>query len=149
MTPHLKIGDVAAGKVLEIQFNGALIGFSEGDVGFLHASEIPDELARPSGNGLTVGKEVLVKVIGYDRLGRAALSLKRVTDRDREAIEYHREAIEFRSALTTRSATVPLPSQPEERLEWRLAGWLKSADAALGRLRRRRGSRTSQRLELD
>lgn len=148
MTSKLNVGDLAVGKVLELQFNGALIGFSEGGVGFLHTSEIAEEVGGGSEKTLSVGQEVLIKVIGYDRLERPALSLRRVTDRDREAIEYHREAIEFRSALTTRSATVPLPER-EDRLEWRLAAWLKAADAALGRLKRRRESRTSQKLELD
>ncbi len=149
MTPKLRVGDLVLGKVLELQFNGALIGFSEGGVGFLHASEMPDELGGSGEKGLTIGQEVLVKVIGSDRLERPTLSLKRVTDQDRAAIEYHREAIEFRSALTNRSAAVPLPEQPEERVEWRLAAWLKATDTALGRLKRRRGMRTSQRLELD
>ncbi len=149
MTPKLKVGDLLVGKVLEIQPNGALVGFPEGGVGFLHASEIPDEDALPGERNLVVDQELLVKVIGSDRLERPALSLRRVTDQDREAIAYHREAIEFRSALSTRSAATPLPEQPEERIEWRLKTWLQGTETALGRLKRRRGTRTSQRLELD
>lgn len=149
MTPALRVGDLAVGKVLEIQVNGALIGFPEGGVGFLHTSEIPAPSDGPGERALVVGQEVLVKVIGSDRLERPALSLRRVTDQDREAIAYHREAIEFRSALTSRAAATPLPEEPEERVEWRLEAWLKATEAALARLRRRRGTRTSQRLELD
>lgn len=149
MTPQLRVGDLAVGKVLEIQANGALVGFPEGGVGFLHASEMPEGVATPGELTLTVGQELLVKVIGSDRLERPALSLRRVTDQDREAIAYHREAIEFRSALSTRSATTPLPEQPEEQIEWHLKTWLKGTETALGRLKRRRGTRTSQRLELD
>lgn len=148
MTPQLRVGDLAVGKVLEIQANGALVGFPEGGVGFLHASEMPEGAATSGELALTVGQELLVKVIGSDRLERPALSLRRVTDQDREAIAYHREALEFRSALTSRSTT-PLPDEPDERVEWRIAAWLKATDAALGRLKRRRGTRTSQRLELD
>lgn len=149
MTPKLKVGDLLVGKVLEIQPNGALIGFSEGGVGFLHASEMPDEDARPSERNLALDQELLVKVIGSDRLERPALSLRRVTDQDREAIAYHREAIEFTSALTTRSAAAPLPERPEDRIEWRLRTWMKGTETSLARLKRRRGTRTSQRLELD
>lgn len=148
MTPKLKVGDLAVGKVLETQHNGVLVGFPEGGVGFLHASEIPEEGA-PGAKSLAVGQEILVKVIGSDRLERPALSVRRVTDQDREVIAYHREAIEFRSALTNRSPATPLPEEPEERVEWRLGAWLKATDAALGRLKRRQGTRTSQRLELD
>lgn len=149
MTPKLKVGDLLIGKVLEIQPNGALIGFPEGGVGFLHASEIPDEDARPGERNLSVDQELLVKVIGSDRLERPALSLRRVTDQDREAIAFHREAIAFHSALATRSVATPLPEKPEERIEWRLQAWMKSTEASLARLRRRRAARTSQHLELD
>lgn len=149
MTPKLKVGDLVVGKVLEIQPNGALIGFPEGGVGFLHASEIPDETSRPGERNLSVDQELIVKVIGSDRMERPALSLRRVTDQDREAIAYHREAIAFQSALATRSAAVQLPEKPEERIEWRLRAWMKSTETSLTRLKRRRGTRTSQQLELD
>ncbi|GAB4309647.1 MAG: hypothetical protein Kow0097_10860 [Candidatus Bipolaricaulota bacterium] len=141
MTPKLGVGDLVLGKVIEIQANGALLGFPGGEVGFLHASEIV-------GDGLSVGQELLVKVIGFDRLERPTLSLRRVTDQDREAIAYHREAIEFRSALIARSAAPPV-EEPGERIEWRLEAWLKATEAALGRLKRRRGARVSQEIELD
>jgi len=149
MTPKLKVGDLHIGKVLEIQPNGVLIGFPEGGVGFLHASEIPDEDGRSGERNLVLNQELLVKVIGSDRLERPALSLRRVTDQDREAIAYHREAIEFRSALATRSAAVALPERPEERIEWRLETWIKGAETSLGRLKRRQGTRASQQFELD
>lgn len=149
MTPNPRVGDLALGKVLEIQLNGVLIGFPEGGVGFLHTSEIPTVGDGPGGRALIVGQEVLVKVIGLDRLDRPTLSLRRVTDQDRDALAYHREAIEFRSALNSRAGATPLPAEPEERVERRLEAWLKATDAALGRLKRCHGDRTSKRLELD
>lgn len=149
MTSNPRVGDLALGKVLEIQLNGVLIGFPEGGVGFLHTSEIPTVGDGPGGRALSVGQEVLVKVIGLDRLDRPTLSLRRVTDQDRDALAYHREAIEFRSALNSRAGATPLPAEPEERVERRLEAWLKATDAALGRLKRRHGDRTSKRLELD
>lgn len=149
MTSNPRVGDLALGVVLEIQLNGALIGFAEGGVGFLHTSEIPTAGDGPGGRALIVGQEVLVKVIGLDRLDRPTLSLRRVTDQDRDALAYHREAIEFRSALNSRAGATPLPAEPEERVERRLEAWLKATDAALGRLKRRHGDRTSKRLELD
>ncbi len=144
MNPPLKVGDVLVGRVLEVQFNGALIGFGEAGVGFLHASEIAD------GEGsLSPDQEVLVKVIGLDRLERPILSMRRVTDQDRDAMAYHREAVEFGSVLASRAAATPAPPQPEDRVEWRLRAWMKTTEAALGRLRRRRASRTSPRTDLD
>ncbi|MBC7170156.1 S1 RNA-binding domain-containing protein [Candidatus Bipolaricaulota bacterium] len=148
MTPKLGVGDLVLGKVIEIQANGALLGFPGGEVGFLHASEVVEEGRGAGEKGLAVGQELLVKVIGFDRLERPTLSLRRVTDQDREAIAYHREAIEFRSALIARSAAPPV-EEPGERIEWRLEAWLKATEAALGRLKRRRGARVSQEIELD
>ncbi|MCX7750091.1 MAG: S1 RNA-binding domain-containing protein [Candidatus Bipolaricaulota bacterium] len=139
----LRVGDLAFGKVLELQPTGALVGLPTGEVGFLHLSEVPDG----AGGSLVPGQELLVKVIGLDRLERLALSVRRVTDEDRDAMAYHREAVEFRSALASRPLTAPPP--PEERLEWRLQRWLKTAEGALGRLRRRQAARTSQKLNLD
>lgn len=144
MSSPLRVGDVAVGKVLEVQPNGALIGLAEGGVGFLHASEMADP-----GRGLTPGQEVLVKVIGLDRLERPALSMRRVTDGDRDAMAYHLEAVGFRSALASRPLAVPPAPTPEERVEWRLQAWIKTAEGALGRLRRRQASRTSQKLNLE
>ncbi|MBC7220365.1 S1 RNA-binding domain-containing protein [Candidatus Bipolaricaulota bacterium] len=149
MTPKLRVGDLVLGKVIEIQVNGALLGFPGGEVGFLHSSEIVEDGLSLGEKGLAVGQELLVKVIGSDRLERPTLSLRRVTDQDREAIAYHREAIEFRSALIAHSPAAPLAEEREERIEWRLEAWLKATEAALGRLKRRREGRTSQRLALD
>ncbi|MBC7092414.1 S1 RNA-binding domain-containing protein [Candidatus Bipolaricaulota bacterium] len=146
---QFKVGDLSLGKVLEIHPNGALIGLAEGEAGFLHLTEIAEEPVGRVEDYLTEGQQVLVKVIGYDRLGRPSLSLRRVTDRDREAAEFHREAIEFRSVLANRSISVPLPERPEERLEWRLSRWLDEAEAALARLRKHRAGRLSEKFYTD
>lgn len=149
MTTPFKMGDVVVGRVLEVQFNGALIGLGEGGTGFLHASEIPGSPQGAGEGGLSPGQEVLVKVIGLDRLERPALSMRRVTDQDRDAMAYHREAMEFGSVLAVRAATTPPPPEPVDWVEWRLRAWMKATEAALGRLRRRRVSRPSPRMDLD
>lgn len=149
MTPPITVGDVVAGRVLEIQFNGALIGLAEGGTGFLHASEIPALLWGAGEGGLSPGQEVLVKVIGLDRLERPALSMRRVTDQDRDAMAYHREAVEFGSALAARAAVTPPSPEPADGVEWRLRAWLKATESALVRLRRGRAARPSPRMDLD
>lgn len=141
MSSPLRVGDLAFGKVLELQPTGALVGLPTGEVGFLHLSEVQ--------GALTAGQEVLVKVIGLDRRDRPTLSIRRVTDQDRDAMAYHREAVEFGSALTARPLVPPPPAAPEERVEWRLGAWLRTAEGALGRLRRRQAARASQKFNLD
>ncbi|MCD5408997.1 S1 RNA-binding domain-containing protein [Candidatus Bipolaricaulota bacterium] len=142
MSPN--VGDLLVGKVLEIRPNGAVISLPGDQTGFLHISEISEEAVTRVEDHLREGQELVLKVIGFDRLGRPSLSLSRVTPRDREALEYHREVVQMRSVLAGRSLHLPEEREPKERIEWRLARWLEEAEAALARLRRRRAKRLSE-----
>ncbi|MFN3346442.1 MAG: S1 RNA-binding domain-containing protein [Candidatus Bipolaricaulaceae bacterium] len=146
MAERYRVGDLVWGKVLEILPNGALLYLDEETQGFLHLSEIADEPVNRVEEWLQEGAELLVKVIGYDRLGRPTVSLRRVTDLDREVAEFHREAVEFRTMLSQRVVNVVEPQRTEERLEWRLSRWLAEAEAALSTIRRRRNERLSRAL---
>lgn len=144
-----KVGDVMYGTVAEFQPNGALIALPDGEMGFLHVSEIADEPQVRAEGHLALGQEVLVKVIGYDRLGRPSLSLRRLSDQDREAAEFHRQAQEMRKACLVRSMAVAPKVQPGTRIEWELSRWIEEAKRALVRLRRRRDKRISERLRME
>lgn len=146
MAERYRVGDLTWGKVLEILPNGAVLYLDEETQGFLHLSEIADEPVNRVEDRLQEGDQLLVKVIGYDRLGRPTVSLRRVTEMDREMAEFHREAVEFRALLSQRVVSVPEPQRTEERLEWRLSRWLAEAEAALSALRRRRNERLSRAL---
>jgi len=135
-----RVGDLVWAKVLELLPNGALLQLDEETTGFLHLSEI-GEGASNAEEKLAEGMEVLVKVIGTDHFGRPLLSLRRVTEADREAAEFHREALEFRSLLSRRPLAAEEGGKTEDRLEWRLARWLAEAEASLNTLRRRRNER--------
>jgi predicted RNA-binding protein with RPS1 domain len=95
-----RVGDLVWAKVLELLPNGALLQLDEETSGFLHLSEIGEGVSGAE-EKLAEGMEVLVKVIGTDHFGRPLLSLRRVTEADREAAEFHREA-----------SGIPLPSFP-------------------------------------
>jgi len=143
------VGDLVVGKVVEIRPNGAVVALSDKEVGFLHISEIAEEGISRIEDRVKEGQELVLKVIGYDRMGRPSLSLTRVTPRDKEAVEDHREVVRMRSALTGRPLTLPEEHPPEERIEWRLAGWIEEAEAALIKLRRNRSRRLSERFYTD
>jgi len=140
-----RVGDLVWAKVLELLPNGALLQLDEETSGFLHLSEIGEGVSSAE-EKLAEGMEVLVKVIGTDHLGRPLLSLRRVTEADREAAEFHREALEFRSLLSRRSLAPEEGGKTEDRLEWRLSRWLAEAEASLTTLRRRRNERLSRGL---
>lgn len=142
MSPN--VGDLVVGKVLEIRPNGAVIALAGDQTGFLHISEVTEDGTSRMGDVIQEGQELVLKVIGFDRLGRPSLSLSRVTARDREALEYHREVVKMRSALAGRSLDLPQGNEPEERIEWRLARWLEEAEASLARLERNRAKRLSE-----
>lgn len=148
MTPQ--VGDLVVGKVVKLHPHGAVVALADGVWGFLHASEIPAE--GPSWTGasqnLSEGQEVLVKVIGSDRRGRPSLSLTRVTPRDRETAEFHREVQAMRSALA--GHPVAAAGEPrEEGIESRLERWLGEAEGFIARLRRNRTKRLSKRFYTD
>ncbi|RLE27002.1 hypothetical protein DRJ54_08220 [Candidatus Acetothermia bacterium] len=147
MSPN--VGDLVVGRVLEIRPNGALIALSDKEAGFLHISEIAEETVSRVEDYIQEGQELILKVIGFDRLGRPSLSLARVTPRDREAFEYHREVVRMKSALAGRTLKLPEEQEPEERIEWRLARWLEEAEASLAKLKRSRSKRLSQRFYTD
>lgn len=152
MSSEPSVGEVVAGEVVEFQPNGALVRLAHGKVGFLHVSEIAEQPEERLKHELRAGQEILVKVIGYDRVGRPTLSLRRVRDQDREAMEFHREALEFRSILRSQSVALApsdQPNPPGERLEWRLSRWMETTKATLGKLRRGQGARASQKTHLD
>lgn len=146
MAERYRVGDLVWARVLEILPNGALLYLDEETQGFLHLSEMAEEPGNRVEERLQEGMELLVKVIGYDRLGRPTVSLRRVTDLDREMAEFHREALEVRALLSQRAVHVAEPVKTEERLEWRLGRWLAEAEAALNALRRRRNERLSRAL---
>jgi len=146
------VGDVVAGEVTEIHPNGAMVRLAGGQVGFLHVSEMD---LTPDGEGpawVRIGDRVVAKVVGYDRLGRPSLSVRRATDWDREALEFHQQALEFNTALRRQAGLAlngPQGTEEEEPIEWRLRKWLTTTQSAMAKLRRRRATRPSPRPELD
>ncbi len=138
------VGDLVLGRVSEMRPEGAVIVLAGGGKGFLPLAEVSEEAVGRVEDRLHEGQELLFKVIGFDSSGQPLLSLARVTDRDRESFQYHQEVVRMRSALSSRSVNLAPDGQQEERIEWRLARWLKEAEAVLARFRRSRAKRLSE-----
>lgn len=144
MTP--KVGDIIGGVVVEVGESGAQISLPDRSCGFLHISEM-DQGADTDVPTLAVGREVLVKVVGLDRNGRPALSLRRLSSEDRQMAQFHDEVVQMHSALAERPLAVAEEKRAEDRIEWRLRRWLDQARDTLTRLEKRRAKRRTERIQ--
>jgi len=70
------IGEVYQGSVVKVMPFGAFVNFGFPQDGLVHISEISTERVENISNALTVGDQVSVKLIGFDREGRSKLSIK-------------------------------------------------------------------------
>ncbi|RME04767.1 MAG: 30S ribosomal protein S1 [Planctomycetota bacterium] len=76
------------GKVTKITNFGVFVELEDNLEGLLHISELADRKIEDPSEIVKVGDEIIVKVIKLDKEERKiGLSLKRVTDEDREALE--------------------------------------------------------------
>ncbi|NLJ99339.1 MAG: polyribonucleotide nucleotidyltransferase [Tissierellia bacterium] len=78
----VEVGDIYMGKVVRIVAFGAFIEILNGKEGLVHISNIAHERIRKVEDVLSVGDEVLVKVIDIDGQGRINLSRKAVLPKE-------------------------------------------------------------------
>ncbi len=76
VTQEPEVGKIYKGKVVRIADFGAFVEILGGIVGLVHISQIADEKVRNVRDYMKEGDEVMVKVIGFDDLGRLRLSRK-------------------------------------------------------------------------
>ncbi|SHI71148.1 polyribonucleotide nucleotidyltransferase [Dethiosulfatibacter aminovorans DSM 17477] len=81
----VEVGDVYLGKVARIMKFGAFVEIGNNKEGLLHISKISDKRIEKVENVLSIGDEVLVKVIEIDKQGRINLSRKAaIKDKEKE-----------------------------------------------------------------
>ncbi len=73
---EVEVGDIYLGKVVKIMKFGAFLSLGNNKEGLLHISKISDKRIKEVENVLSMGDEVLVKVIEIDKQGRINLSRK-------------------------------------------------------------------------
>ncbi|BDB96250.1 polyribonucleotide nucleotidyltransferase [Candidatus Hydrogenosomobacter endosymbioticus] len=74
------VGDVFTGKVVGLVDFGAFVNFCGQQDGLVHVSEICDRRIDSPADVLTVGQEVVVKVVGFDKRGKIKLSIKQAKE---------------------------------------------------------------------
>jgi len=85
ITAEAEIGRIYSGKVARIVDFGAFVTILPGKDGLVHISQISQERVESVNEYLKEGEEVLVKVMDLDARGRIKLSIKEITDEDRQA----------------------------------------------------------------
>lgn len=74
---------VAKGKVVRIIPIGAFVELAPGKDGMVHISQVCHERIENIEPHLSIGQEVIVKVIKIDDKGRVNLTIKGVTDEEK------------------------------------------------------------------
>jgi len=73
-----EVGVVYSGKVVKIMEFGAFVNFLGSRDGLVHISELAPQRVKQTGDVVSVGDSVKVKVIGMDDRGKVKLSMKQV-----------------------------------------------------------------------
>ncbi len=87
ITAEVEVGRIYNGKVTRIVDFGAFVAIGGGKEGLVHISQIADKRVEKVSDYLTMGQEVLVKVLEIDRQGRIRLSMKEAQATQQEAAE--------------------------------------------------------------
>ena len=86
LTREVKIGEVFLGKVVSILDFGAFVEILPNQEGLIHISEMAPHRVNKVSDVVQIGQLVPVKVVKIDDQGKIGLSLKRMTDADRQAL---------------------------------------------------------------
>lgn len=86
ITKDVEVGDIYTGKVARIAPFGAFVELFNGKEGLLHISNISHERIEKVEDVLSIGDEVLVKVIDVDIHGRINLSRKAVLPKETKPV---------------------------------------------------------------
>jgi polyribonucleotide nucleotidyltransferase len=78
LTREVEVGSTYTGKVTRVLDFGAMVEILPGKEGMIHISELADYRVPSVEDEVSVGDEVMVKVIGIDNLGRVNLSRRAV-----------------------------------------------------------------------
>ncbi|HSA07018.1 MAG TPA: polyribonucleotide nucleotidyltransferase [Candidatus Gastranaerophilales bacterium] len=85
LTLKLETGMILAGKVVRTLPIGAFVEVAPGKDGLVHISKLAQRRINTVDEVVSLGDQVVVKVLGIDEKGRVNLSMRDVTDQEREA----------------------------------------------------------------
>ena len=84
ITAEAEVGKIYNGKVARIVDFGAFVTILPGKDGLVHISQISQERVESVNEFLEEGQDVLVKVLDTDARGRIKLSIKEISDEERQ-----------------------------------------------------------------
>ena len=86
LTLKLERGMILVGKVVRTLPIGAFVEVAPGKDGLVHISKLANRRVGTVDEVVSLGDEVVVKVLEIDEKGRVNLSMRDVTDEEREAV---------------------------------------------------------------
>ncbi len=84
---EVEVGQMYLGKVKRVEKFGAFVEIFSGKDGLVHISELAEERVAKTEDVVSIGDEILVKVLDIDKQGRVNLSRKAVLKEQREQAE--------------------------------------------------------------
>ena len=84
ITAEAEVGRIYRGKVARIVDFGAFVTILPGKDGLVHISQISDERVESVEDYLSEGQEILVKCLDLDARGRIKLSMKEISDEEKQ-----------------------------------------------------------------
>ena len=84
ITAEAEVGRIYRGKVARIVDFGAFVTILPGKDGLVHISQISDERVESVEEYLSEGQEILVKCLDLDARGRIKLSMKEISDEEKQ-----------------------------------------------------------------
>ncbi|MFS0615522.1 S1 domain-containing RNA-binding protein [Lederbergia ruris] len=137
----IEVGSKVQGKVTGITHFGAFVELPGGSTGLVHISEVADNYVKDIKDHLTVGDEVLVKVLNVEKDGKIGLSIRKAVDQpsSQSHSNHHRDNHRHNR----------MNDRAKESFESKMNRFLKDSEDRLSSLKRntesKRGGRGARR----
>lgn len=144
---NLEIGSFVEGRIVDIVKFGVFVKIKGEKTGLVHISQISDEFVRNISDYVTVGSDIVAKVISIDDKGRVQLSMKDVPP---EKAAQFKKSVEEKNPS---SSSQPISETPfyrnknappkEENFESKMKKFLRQSEDRLIDLKRSTESKRS------
>ncbi|MBO0995950.1 S1 domain-containing RNA-binding protein [Bacillus sp. SD088] len=138
----IEVGSKVQGKITGITHFGAFVELPGGSTGLVHISEVADNYVKDIKDHLTVGDEVLVKVLNVEKDGKIGLSIRKA--KDQPASQSHSNSNHRDNHRHNRTN-----ERVKESFESKMNRFLKDSEDRLSSLKRntesKRGGRGARR----
>jgi len=131
-----EVGSLVEGRIVEIVKFGVFVKIRGGKTGLVHISQISNEFVREVADYVSVGQDVVAKVVSVDDRGRIQLSLKEVTPEEEK--EFLKDAKHDSIREDTEDRPTPRESPPrgEDNFEAKMKKFLRQSEDRLIDLKR-------------